>query len=450
MLLYLSLAENVENTTWHTHADKVSTIRTWIHQNLELKNKSYRWNGYSVNIMRENFARERLISKEFGMILGLLLANGADVSDCVELCNRSRFRKVRNRTALDSVLSDHFPRNNFFSCSDCGEIMDSDGDRLHWAYHDTAVCESCIDDNYRYSDFDDTYITRDDYYDRYESDDADDDDSVIHQYHQSNPQHIPSEYDKRTPRVLMGLELECEVSDDYLREDKAHEVLDAIGYYRTDDGESGFKYCEIERDGSLNHGFEIVTGFTGLDVHRKQLEFFKNTWDGVKSHNTSTCGLHVHVCKANMTLYHAAKLIFFINDEKNHALIKALARRTSSSYAQIKNKTGNIVWLKDARKTRNPLNNLNADRYEALNFQNDKTIEFRLFRGSLKYETIQSCLEFSFLSWHFTRDASIKNLTIEKFLEFINKPENRDDSIYLREYLKNKGFETFIANKKIA
>ncbi len=32
---------------------------------------------------------------------------------------------------------------------------------------------------------------------------------------------------------------------------------------------------DIEDDGSLNHGFELVTGYTGLDVHEKQLGFFK-------------------------------------------------------------------------------------------------------------------------------------------------------------------------------
>lgn len=443
-----SLIDLVRDCTFHNSADFNSTIKTWIAQRLEGSHRVYRWQGYSTLNMRANYTHDRVISKDFGKQLARAFSAGLDASDCVDLCNESRFRRIRNRMGLDEVLANRFPRDSFYSCSDCGEIMLSGEDRLYFAYDDQPVCASCIDDNYIYSEYDDTFITRDDYDDRYNSDsDDEDDDSIIRQYHQSNPQHIPSEYDNRKPRVLMGLELECEIKDGHDREDKAIEVLDAIGTYK--DGDKRYTYCELERDGSLNYGFEIVSGFTGLDVHRKQLEFFKNQWDGVKSHNTSTCGLHVHVCKSSMTLYHAAKLVFFINDEKNHSLIKALARRTESSYARIKNKS-NIVWLKNARQTRNPLNNLNGDRYEALNFQNDKTIEFRLFKGTLKYETIQSCLEFSFLSWHFTRDASIQNLTIPKFLEFINKPENRNDSIYLREYLKNKGFDVFVSNKKVA
>jgi hypothetical protein len=86
------------------------------------------------------------------------------------------------------------------------------------------------------------------------------------------------------------------------------------------------------------------------------------------------------------------------------------------------------------------IRNLNSDRYEALNFKNEKTIEFRLFKGTLKYQTIMACLEFSFATWHFCKDASQNELTTAKFLEFISKPENRCDTRFLRTYLKEKGF----------
>jgi hypothetical protein len=84
---------------------------------------------------------------------------------------------------------------------------------------------------------------------------------------------------------------------------------------------------------------------------------------------------------------------------------------------------------------------LNRDRYEALNFKNANTIEFRLFKGSLVYSTIMSCLEFTYATWFFCRDASTKNLTTENFLKFICANENRGDTKFLRAYLKNKGFD---------
>jgi hypothetical protein len=438
-----SLVELLNNAVFIRSEDRRSGIQTWIRDRMAPRRRIGRNWAFGAN-----FLEMRRRGKVLGQKLGQAIRD-QDSDAALELINDSVFRRFRNNGDFANVLNNAF-NDRFFNCEDCGEIMHADGDDIRWVYHDTPICQACADSDYQWSERMDTYVRNSDYenHDDY-CEDNDGDDSIIGEYHSSNPRHIPSEYDKRKPKVLIGLELEVEINDRNNRESKAQELIDAIQCH-TDAKGLDHRYCQLERDGSLDYGFEIVTGFTGLDVHRKQLEFFKNPWSGVRSHNTSTCGLHVHICKSDMTLYHGAKLILFINDEKNHSLIKALARRTESGYAKIKNKKDNIVWLKNARETRNPLNNLNADRYEALNFQNPNTIEFRLFKGTLRYETIQACLEFSFLSWHFTRNASIKDLTIEKFLEFINKPENRSDSIYLRSYLEHKGFNVFVPNKKTA
>jgi hypothetical protein len=145
-----------------------------------------------------------------------------------------------------------------------------------------------------------------------------------------------------------------------------------------------------------------------------------------------------------MSTLHGAKMILFINDQANHKLIKAIARRDSSDYAKIKNKMEDKYWLKDAIgcKSKNAqLRSLNADRYEALNFKNTNTVEFRLFKGSLVYSTIMSCLEFTYATWFFCRESSNKNLTTDHFLKFICANENRADTRFLRAYLKAKGFD---------
>jgi hypothetical protein len=200
----------------------------------------------------------------------------------------------------------------------------------------------------------------------------------------------------------------------------------------------------MEEDGSLDNGFEMVTAYTGLDVHKAQLQYFKNKTAGLTSHNTSTCGLHVHVCKSSMTTLHAAKMVLFINDPANIDLVKCIARRTDASYSKIKNKKDDKHWLKDSvhssKDKDEQIRRMNSDRYEALNFKNDRTIEFRLFKGTLKYETMIACLEFSFACWHFTASASTSELTTGKFLEFICMPEHRKDTRFLRAYLKEKGY----------
>ena len=229
--------------------------------------------------------------------------------------------------------------------------------------------------------------------------------------------------------------MEC--NEDFDKDERAGYLLDHIGRYKN----SIYGLCE--EDGSLDEGFELVTSYTGLDVHKEQLQFFKHRFEGMASHNTSTCGLHIHICKSSMSTLHGAKMVFFINDTNNYRLIKAVARR-DNSFAKIKDKKADTTWLKDAvrhQKNRHyQLKGLNQDRYEALNFNNEKTIEFRLFKGSLKYETIMACLEFTYATWHFCKDASIDQLTTDQFIKFICEPENKADTRFLRIYLKNKGF----------
>lgn len=352
---------------------------------------------------------------------------------------------ISHRTDMVEVLQKHFRGYQFFCCEDCNNYFEWESGR-HTYDGDYRVCDSCIEDNYTYSDSRDTYITNSDYEDDQEEQDREEREyENIGGYHSSkrNLGHIPSSYDMRTPRVLLGLELEIEVADDYCKDSKAGELIDAMSDYRDEDN-IRHTYCLMEEDGSLDHGFEMVTAYTGLDVHKAQLQYFKQKSKGLTSHNTSTCGLHVHVCKSSMTTLHGAKLVLFINDPANIKLVGDIARRTDASYSQIKNKKDDKHWLKDSvhsSKDRDEqLRRMNSDRYEALNFKNEKTIEFRLFKGTLKYETMIACLEFSFACWHFTASASASELTTSKFLEFICMPEHRKDTRFLRAYLKEKGY----------
>jgi hypothetical protein len=350
-----------------------------------------------------------------------------DVSEALDLINRS---DVNCRNGWHSFMEDKFS-DNFFHCQDCENLFSTDEE--HNCYDDYSVCNSCADHNYHYSDRN-SYWVRDD-------DEDESEDQNIREYHTCSDHlgHIPSKYDARKPRVLLGLELEMEIKDSYCRDDRAGELLKNVGEYKN------HTYALCENDGSLNHGFEMVTAYTGLDVHSDQLQYFANGGlKGAISHDSDSCGLHVHICKADMTTLHGAKMILFINDQANHKLIKAIARRDSSEYAKIKNKKDDTYWLKDAVRgcdtKRSQLRSLNADRYEALNFKNTNTVEFRLFKGSLVYSTIMSCLEFTYATWFFTRESSTKNLTTDHFLKFICANENRADTKNLRAYLKAKGF----------
>jgi len=341
------------------------------------------------------------------------------------------FHRIHNWTDL---FGDKFPQyESIYSCSDCNRYEYSED--LHDVYNgDRSVCSHCIDD-YCYSEYSETYISADEYQEEIEMHSRAE---LIGNYHSTEIGKIPSLFDKRPDQIFLGLELEIEVSESVSRYDKAKEVLDGIQFLKS----TGREYCGLENDGSLNNGFEIVTGYTGLDIHESQLEFFKKPIRGIRSHDSRTCGLHVHIDKRGVSLAHATKMILFINDSGNQRLIKAIARRTASSYAEIKNKKADYRWLKDAKSASDKLSALNSDnRYEALNFQNEKTIEFRLFKGTLKFESIMACLEFTYATWHFTKQAGMRTLTIQDFINFICMPENLKDTKYLRAYLKAQHFD---------
>jgi len=405
-------------------------IRDQIKCNLNSKNLDYSHRYLGV-ITFEAIQARRIKRAIIGVRFRKCLRED-DPSYLMESLNMTDYRFIRSQGDWVEIINDKFSAE-VSECEDCAALEFNDDGT--WVYDgDRFVCAHCCNHYYHYSDSRDCYVHDDD-----EDDDCEDD-SVIGEYHSSSNKLglIPSSHDDTKNPIYLGIELEMESNGSRDRYERAETLLDAIGNHK------GHQYCLLENDGSLNDGFEMVSGHTSLAVHREQLQFFKNQFAGMKSHDTRTCGLHIHICKKGMTMNHAAKLILFINDSSNQRLVKSIARRDGSSFAQIKNKKASYTWLKNAKQNsgiRNQLMYLNDDRYEALNFKNPNTVEFRLFKGTLRYETIIACLEFTYASWYFAKESGINDLTTDNFIKFICKQENRSDTKFLREYLKQKNFD---------
>jgi len=396
-----------------------------------------RWDRWEPYIQNQNsYLGVRFKYKSLGESISHQIKNSDGYSLLNNLSNN--LRGLRHSTDWNEFFNTHF-NIDARSCDACGTYCDRDD--LHSLSDNDLICESCTSDYY--------WNEGAGYYQEDPVEDEEDSDGCILSRHQSKKilGYIPTEYEKRKPQVYLGLELEMEVNRDSYRTDKAEELLDAIKHAKGSDN-NFYRYASTEDDGSLNYGFEMVTAYTGLDIHKQQLKFFKNRFKDVKSHDTTSCGLHVHICKSDMTMLHASKLVFFINDDNNTKLIHAIARRSDWWACKLHpSKTKDLSYIKDTLRNYNSKSNqlkyLNTDRFEALNFQNANTVEFRIFRGTLKYETIMACLEFTYASWFFTRNASIEQLNIPNFIDFICKPENRPDTQFLRPYLFNKGFSSF-------
>ena len=91
--------------------------------------------------------------------------------------------------------------------------------------------------------------------------------------------------------LYYGIELEIDKGGEF--DEHAQKILD-VG---NSDGEK--IYCK--HDGSISDGFEIVSHAATMDYHLNHFpwqDIMTTAIDmGYRSHNTSTCGLHVHVSR---------------------------------------------------------------------------------------------------------------------------------------------------------
>lgn len=340
---------------------------------------------------------------------------------------------------------DDFDQSNYglFYCDHCEEL-EWDYKSVH-AYDDETICRACKDSDYEYSSYYDQYVNSsyacqalDEYGDSvtiHEDDDNfhwdDEEDCRVHynyggssgellgDYHDSKRhQHpISSDWTLANGNRYFGVELEIESKVD--RHSKIQSIHDVVNL-----GNEVGTRCFFERDGSLTQGFEIVTQPMGLDLHSNFWSWLqkKELVQGLRSHNTNTCGLHVHVSRNVLQQLQLNKMITFVNHPDNAKLIQSIARRYDTNYAQIKVKT-----VSNATE--------NCDRYDAININTTdrKTVEFRIFKGTLKYQSVMAAIQFvNSLTLFCSQDHF--DLSTERFLEFISKqPDNEHLLPYINE-----------------
>ena len=208
--------------------------------------------------------------------------------------------------------------------------------------------------------------------------------------------------------LTFGVELECEPRNDggNVRMD-AYELSDRI-----DEIPGGRTYCKS--DGSLTRGVEIVSHPGTLAHHMYVMHWrqIQRTCEkaGFRSHDAANSGLHVHVGRAQLgstdaerddvtrkvqvlfTLY-AAELTRFSRRRRScleqWAPIDSLGVtpddiRHASSGAQL------ASWA--AARVRTYRTN-HDDRYTAVNVTNSATVEIRIFRGTLKRDTLIAAIQ---------------------------------------------------------
>lgn len=293
------------------------------------------------------------------------------------------------------TLCRHCRDNHYVSCEDCGRLIHDDDAYYMDEDSDYPYCHSCYSNHKR---------------------------KFIHSY-----SYKPEPIFHGDGKLYMGVELEidgagCEDSN----AEALCDIVDKSQLY-------------IKTDGSLDEGMELVTHPMTLEYHHNTMPWRELTSKaislGYRSHKTSTCGLHVHV---NRTAFGSDKaeqdavisrILFFI--ERFWQEMLRFSRRTESQINRWAARYGikdNPKQVMDNAKT------TGKGRYACINLCNYYTIEFRIFRGTLKHNTLIATLQMvdrickAAISM---TDEEITSLSWPEFVSVITEPE-------LIQYLKER------------
>lgn len=285
------------------------------------------------------------------------------------------------------LLCDHCLDELTVVCDCCHERIwreDNSGDE------DTPLCCACYDYYYTHCENCGRLILRDNAC--YEDDD--DYPYCSECYEHINNDTIKSYNYKPEPifygsgNLFYGVELEIDKGGEY------HDNAEILMNIANDNCEH--IYCK--HDGSISNGFEMVSHPMTLDYHINQMDwlgvFNKAVSMGYRSHQTSTCGLHIHVNRSALgknTLEQEdviARIVHFTELHWNE-LVK-FTRRTEVNINHWASRYGIATTAKDTYKN---VKEKNWGRYVAVNLENYNTIEFRIFRGTLRYKTFLATLQ---------------------------------------------------------
>ena len=299
-----------------------------------------------------------------------------------------------------SLCQDCYDRY-YARCDGCGCVVPFDEVNYSFDDEDRPLCNSCYNREERKA-------------------------KVIHDYYYKP---VPVFYGTG-PRFI-GVELE--IDDGGELTSNAREILSAANG-------DGMEHIYIKHDGSIMEGFEIVTHPASMDYHMNKLPWpeILNTAKrlGYRSHQPGTCGLHCHVSREAFgrapSIQDAciARVLYFV--EKHWEELLKFSRRTPRQLERwaarygLKDKPMDI--LDHAKK------GYHGGRYSCVNLENSATIEFRMFRGTLKLNTLLATLQMVNRICDvalFMSDEEVKAMSWTTFVTGCTQPE-------LVQYLKER------------
>ena len=361
-----------------------------------------------------------------------------------------------------SVICESCFNEDYFVCEDCGSIEPLDNAvTIHGRYGSVEhyVCQCCADRNYSYCEncekYYQTYLVSSQWVNgnlfeicdscledlnycelccEYFSDDNYDFDeqccnscakeNIIRDYHENDGWTTFGADSRR-----FGIELEVE--------NKGTSGNNDIARYLKNNFLGN--HAIYERDGSLDTGFEIISQphtpdeFYKLDWE-KVLEYLSN--HGFVSHDSGTCGLHIHVSRKffgdtrDEQYENIAKIVYCYS--VNWQFFLKCSRRTQEQADRWAAEYVNGSFDEAKENVKN-----GYSRYLAINLCNYDTIEFRLGRGTLRYESFMAWIDLHLTMAKNARDVAESDLSnLSVWLDGIK------DSTY--EYINYRGAGEYI------
>ena len=196
---------------------------------------------------------------------------------------------------------------------------------------------------------------------------------------------------------FLGVELEMEMND-YGKKNLVYKELHRLLHTN--------KNFVLERDGSLNYGFELITQphtYEKLLKTLKVVEEIPNV-----SAKSSRCGMHVHISKkAFKEELEQGTLILICMHLQNY--FKKFSERKSYDFCRL--------YLRGATfsdiDSWNKVFSNRSERRMFVNLTNDNTIEFRIFQGSTDYKNIVANVQMVIIL-----QKLVRNILLELGIDF--------------------------------
>jgi len=207
-------------------------------------------------------------------------------------------------------------------------------------------------------------------------------------------------------------------------------------------------FATLKEDGSLSeYGFEIVSRPASYVEHvaawRPFFAAFRSGKFGrLQAWSTGTCGLHVHICRNGgqpnpfnspsdiwqLSQHAQALLVCFVNLPRHRDFIQCMAGRDANSYTTFQKKR----MATAAQRT--------GFKYEAVNLEHANTLEFRIFKGTLKEQSFFKAIEFVLALSEFCRATYNvrKALSLSAFIRYVG--ENASLYPHLDSFIANRWY----------